>query len=79
MQTEAPFKAVAIFFFKDAQTGVEQLAFGDDDDVETWRDVVTTKNLSYQSFSPISLHGAAKLFRRRDAQASDGAFVRKHE
>ena len=79
MRTKAALQAVAIFGFKDGQGGAEQLAPGDDHDVEARRDVVATENLSYQSFRSISLHGAAELFRRRDAQASDRALVRKHE
>src|SRR5438067_10984843 len=79
MRTEAPFKAVAIVGFKDGQGGVEQFAFGDDDNVEAWRDLVATENLSYQSFSSISLNGAAELFRRRDAQPTDRVRVPKDE
>ena len=51
----------------------------DDDDVEPWRDLVATENLSYQSFSSISSNGAADFFRRRDAQAPDGPLGRQDE
>ena len=61
---ETPFEEVAIVGFKDGQAGVEQLALRDDDDVEPGRDLVATENLSYQSFSAISLRP------RRPASAS---------
>ena len=70
---------MAIVGFKDGQGGIEQLTLGHDDDVEAWRDVVTTKNLSNQSFRTISLNGSAKLLRRRDAEASYRALVGKDE
>ena len=79
MRTDTAFKAVAIVGFKDSQAGVEHLALRHDDDVKTRCDVVTTENLSYQSFSSVSLNGSAKLFRRRDAQTSDRAVVGQDE
>jgi len=50
---------------------------GNDDDVEPRRDLVTTENLSYQSFGAISLNRAAQFLRRRDTQASDRPLVRE--
>ena len=78
-RTDTAVKAVAIIGFKDGQGGVEQLALGHDDDVKPRRDVVATENLSYQSFSSVSLNGSAELFRRRDAQPSYRALVGKDE
>ena len=66
-------KVVAIIGFKGGQAGVEQLALRHDDDVEAWRDLVSTENLSNQSFSSVSLNRAAELLRRRDAQPADRA------
>jgi hypothetical protein len=70
---------VAIVGFKDGEGSVEDLAFGDNDDIKTRRDVVMTENLSNQSFSPISLNGSAELLRRRDAQPADRPFVGQDE
>lgn len=77
MRTEAAFQVLTVFGFKDGQARVEQLAFGDDDDVETGCDFITTENLSYQSFSSISLRGATQLSCRRDPQASHSELVRE--
>ncbi len=45
--SEAPFEEVAIICFKNGQAGVEPPAFGNDDDIEPWRELVPTENLSY--------------------------------
>ena len=79
MGTNTAFKAAAIVSFKDGQCGVEHLALGYDHDIKPRRDVVTTENLSYQSFSSVPLNGSAELFRRRDAQTSDRAVVGQDE
>ena len=79
MRTDTTFKAVAIVGFKDGQGGVKHLALGYDHHIKPRRDVVTSENLSYQSFSSVSLNGSAELFRRRDAQASDRAVVGQDE
>jgi hypothetical protein len=79
MRTDTAFKALAIVGFKDSQRRVEYFALGDDDDVEPCGDVVTTENLSYEPFRPVSLHGAAELFRGRDAQPTDRALIRQDE
>jgi hypothetical protein len=73
------FEQGSVIGFKGAQAGVEQIAFGDDDDVEPGCDLVTTKNLSNQSFSSISLDRATELPGRRDPQPSDAALVRQDE
>src|SRR5262245_55986602 len=77
--TKTTFEILAIFSFKSGQGRVEQLAFGNDHDVEARRDVVTTENLSYQSFSSISLNSAAELFRRCDTQPPDCLLIREDE
>ena len=48
-------KVVSVVLFKGIQAGVEQFALGDDDDIESRRDLVSTKNLSNESLGPISL------------------------
>ena len=70
---------VSVIGFKRVQAGVEQIALRDDHDVEPRRDFVTTKNLSNQSFSPISSDGATELARRRDPEPADAEFVRKQK
>ena len=79
MRTETAGERGAIFGFKDTQTGVEQFAPGDDNHIETRRDLVTTEDLSYQSFSSVSYDGAAEFFGGRDAQASNRAAVWKNK
>jgi hypothetical protein len=76
---ETTLKALAVIGFKDNQTGVEQLALGYHDHVVAVRDLVTTENLSYQSFSSISLDGPSQLSSDRDSQASDREPVRQNE
>jgi hypothetical protein len=66
---------VSVIGFKRVQAGVEQIALRDDDHVEPWRDFVTTKNLSNQSFSSISPDGVAKLAGRGDAEPADAELV----
>jgi hypothetical protein len=66
---------VSVIGFKRVQAGVEQIALRDDNDVEPWRDFVTTKNLSNQSFSSISSDGATELAGRRDAEPADAELV----
>jgi len=65
----------SVFSFKKGQGGVEQVAVGDDDNVVSRGDLVATENLSYQSFGAISLHRAAQLLRRRDAQPPNPVLV----
>jgi hypothetical protein len=76
---ETSFEQSSVIGFKGAQAGVEQIAFGDDDDVEPARDLVTTKNLSNQSFSSISLNRAADLPGRRNPEPSHTPLVGQHE
>jgi hypothetical protein len=79
MLTEGAFDRGLVIAFKGAQAGVEQVALGDDDDVEPVGDLVTTKNLSYQSFSSITLNGAAKLSGGRDPQPAMASLVPQDE
>ena len=72
---EDTFEGGSVIGFKDGQAGVQQLAFGHDDDVEPISDLVATENLSNQSFRSISLHRAAKLSGGRNAQTSHLAGV----
>ena len=69
----------SVIVFKGCQAGVEQFAFGDDDDVKAMGDLVATENLSYQSFSPVSYNSSAELFRSCDAKASHRTLVGKDE
>jgi hypothetical protein len=58
------------FDFKGSQAGVEQIPFRDDDDVEPRGGLGATENLSYQSFSFISLNRATQFTGRGNPQAS---------
>ena len=69
----------SVIGFKDSQAGVEQVALGNDDDIKARGDLVATKNLSYQSFSTVSLHRSAELFRGRDPQPADAVLVGEDE
>jgi hypothetical protein len=66
----------AVISFKDTQTGVNQLAFGDHDDVESRGDLVSTENLSNQSFSFVPPDGPAQLARGGDPQPALNLGVR---
>lgn len=66
--SKAAFENAAEFCFKGAQAGVEQLPLRHDDHVEAWRKLVTTENLSNQSFSSISFDRAPELAGRGNPQ-----------
>jgi hypothetical protein len=68
---ETPLDDVAVLAFNGYQAGVEQFSLRDDDEVEPWRDLVPTKNLSYEPFRSISLYGAAEAPRSGDPQPAD--------
>jgi hypothetical protein len=72
---KASFDEVSVISFKDTQAGVEKFTLRDDHDVEPWCDLVSTKDLSNQSFSSISLHRPADLPRRGDAEPSNAPLV----
>ena len=57
---ETPFDVVTVFALNGSQTGVEEFSLGDDDHVKPRRDLVTTENLSNESFSSISLDRSAQ-------------------
>src|ERR1700730_10891511 len=59
---------MSVFGFKGCQAGVEQFSLWHDHDVETWRDLVATEDLSNQSFSSISLNRATEFLARRYSQ-----------
>jgi len=63
-----PFEQAAVFAFKGSPADVEQGALRDDDDIESWGNLIPAKDVSNQTFSPISLNGASKLSGRRDAE-----------
>jgi hypothetical protein len=51
----------AVFSFKGSQAGIEEFAFGDDDDVEPGRDLVAPKYLSNETLGPIPCNGPPEL------------------
>ncbi len=71
MAAKAAVEDVAKFGFNGGEAGIDQFATRDDDDVETWRELVMAENLSNQSFRPIPDHRAADLARRGDTESSD--------
>src|ERR1019366_7983006 len=75
----APFDGIEVIGFKNSQAGVEQFALGDDHDVEALGDFVSTKDLSNQSFSAVSLDRSAQLLGRRDSQPADRERVGQDE
>jgi hypothetical protein len=79
MPADASFEDLYVFSFKGSQGGVKQLPLRHDDDVEGWRDLVATENLSNQSFSSIPLDGATQLLRGRDPQPAHGLACRQQE
>ena len=72
---EASFNEVSVISFKGAQAGVEKFALRNHHDVESRGDVVSTKDLSNQSFSSVSLNRAADLPGRRDPEPSHASLV----
>jgi hypothetical protein len=76
---KASFEVVEVLGLNGSQAGVEQLALGDNDDVEPRRNLVTTENLSNESFGPVSLDCSTQALRGRDAQAADGQTIRQEE
>jgi hypothetical protein len=64
------FNESSVIGFKNCQAGVEETALGNDDDVESPRDLISTKNLSNQSFGAVSDHRAAKFPGRGDTEST---------
>ncbi len=77
--TKAAFKVVTVIGFKGTQGGVEQLPLRHDHDIEAGSHLVSTENLSNQSFSSVALDRPPKLSRGGDPQASDRQLVRQEE
>src|SRR5262245_31435830 len=75
--TAAPgaFDRVAEFSFKGGQAGFKKVGFRHDDQVETGRYLVVTKDLSNQTLRSVSDHRAAQLSRCGDAQPPDPEIV----
>lgn len=72
----------SVIGFKDCEAGIEQTALGNDDDVEPRRDLITTENLSNQSFGAISYNGSAEFSGGRNpqpARPSPGTLVGEDE
>src|ERR1700730_17105986 len=67
---ETTFEEISVVSFKNRQAGVEQFALGDDHDVKSRCDLVTTENLSYQTFSAIPHDRSAQLLCGGDAKAT---------
>jgi hypothetical protein len=76
---ETPFDVAAVFDLKGSQTGIEQLAPGDNNDVKTRRNFVTTENLSNQAFRSISLNRPPQAPGGGDPQPADRQLVRQNE
>src|SRR5260221_13152842 len=77
--TETPFDVAAVFDLKGSQTGVEQLALGNHDDVKARRNLVTAENLSNQAFGSISLNRAPQALGGGDPQPANRQLVRQNE
>ncbi len=65
--------------FKGCQSRFKELGPGYYDDIEAWRNLVATENLSYQSLSAISLDGSPQFLRGGYAEASDRLLVGEDE
>lgn len=76
---KASFEVVEVLGLNGNQAGVEQLALGDDHDVEPRRNLVTTENLSNESFGPVSFDCSTQALRGRYSQAADGKTIRQEE
>src|SRR2546425_5248878 len=76
---QAPFDGVSVVGFKNSQAGVEQCSLGYYDHIEARGDLVSTEDLSNQSFRAVSLHGAAQLPGRRNPQPADAKCIGQNE
>jgi hypothetical protein len=70
---QLPLEGGSIIGFKDRQAGVKEFSFWHDDDVVPGPYLVTTKNLSDESFSSISLDGIAEFLRGCDSETGGTA------
>ena len=73
------FQNGAVIGFEGEQRRTEQLATRHHHDVESCRKSSAPENLSYQSFSSVSLDGAAQLLRRGDPQPTRRLVVGENE
>jgi hypothetical protein len=69
----------SVIGFKDGEACPKELALGYDHDVESRRDVIMTEDLSYQSFSAVSLNRTAELLGCCHAQPPNRHLVRSHK
>src|ERR1700687_131958 len=76
---EASFGIAAVFNLKGSQTGVEQLAPRNNDDVKAGRNLVTTENLTNQAFRSISFNRAPQALGGGDPQPADRQRVAQNE
>jgi len=76
---KAAFKVVTVIGFKGTQVGVEQLPLRHDHDIEAGCYMVSTENLSNQSFSSVTLNRPPQFPCGGDPQASDRQLVRQEE
>jgi hypothetical protein len=76
---KAPTNDLPILGFKGGQAGIDHVALGDDDDVEAWRELVATENLSNQPFGPVPHHRAPQFSRRGHAKTADREGVGQDE
>src|SRR4029079_11433582 len=65
---QLPLEGGSIIGFKDRQAGVKEFSFRHDNDVVAGPYLVTTKNLSDESFGSVSLDGIAEFLGRRDSK-----------
>ena len=77
--TEGALESVSVIGFKGGQAGLEELPLRNDDHVEAWSYFISTKNLSNQTFSSISLDGTAQFFRRGDPQPTNRPSIGENE
>ena len=73
--TETAFKGMTEFSFNGDQTGVDEFTRGDDNHVESWRDLVKSEDLSNQSFSSVSRNRTSELPGRGDSQPANRQIV----
>jgi hypothetical protein len=76
---QAAGKEHSVIGFNGAQAGVEKVALGYDHHVKPGGDLISTKNLSNQTFRSISLDRTTELLRGGDAQPAGAALVCQQE
>jgi hypothetical protein len=72
---KASFDEVFVISFKGAQAGVEKVTLRDNDDIESCSNLISTKNLSNQSFSPVSPNRVADLPGCRDPESPHSQII----